>query len=146
MNAIERLLADHVELRRTMDRLADIADQDIQERENLFKKFHELFKAHDKAEDEIVYPAAKEYEPLKKLVLKSYQAHHVVQVGIMELKLLPYNTESWAPKFLVVKDSITMHMDEEEQKLFPKLTQLIDQQKLETLGRDIEALRTKKTA
>lgn len=146
MNAIERLLADHVELRRTMEQLANIADQDIQQRENLFKQFQALFKTHDKAEDSIFYPAAKEYENLKPLVLKSYQAHHVAEVGIMELKLLPYNTESWAPKFLVVKDAIAMHMDEEEQKLFPKAKQVIDTQKLDTLGKEIDALRTKETA
>lgn len=64
--------------------------------DELFQKFKHLFSIHDKAEDDVFYPALKKLPGLVKLVNKGYQAHHLVEVAILELKLIPfYNGESF---------------------------------------------------
>jgi hemerythrin superfamily protein len=141
INAIDQLREDHKNLLSVMDELEDEINNNTGNYQDLFQEFKQIFNMHDKAEDEIVYPVLKEYPDLNKLILKGYQAHHVVEVGILELRITPYTSETWGPKFLVVKDSILSHMTEEEQQLFPLATNHLDQQKLQQMGEEINKSR-----
>lgn len=99
-----------------------------------------MFNKHDKAEDDIFYPALKEFSELDRLVRKDQQAHHVVEVAL-ELRLLPYMSDSWGPKFSVVTDSVICHMAEERKKVFPQALNFLDENKLNELGADIQEQR-----
>lgn len=141
MNAIEILRNDHEHLITVMANLEAAIDAHHAGCDELFQKFKHLFDIHDKAEDDVFYPALKKFPELKKLVDKGYQAHHIVEVAILELKLTPYGNESWGPRFSVVRDSILAHMSEEEEQLFPKVVNLLDKDELENLGYDIDKAR-----
>lgn len=147
MNVITLLKQQHQQLRTVMDKLAQLADTDSDKRDDYFQQFKALFRLHDDIEDKIVYPAFREQKPLEKMILKSYQAHHMAEVGILELKMVPYNTETWAPKFLVVRDSILQHMSEEENDVFPKAEKALSPEELNRLGeRAKELVAEKETA
>lgn len=141
MDAIEILKNDHENLISVMANLEAAIDANHESYDELFQKFKHLFYIHDKAEDDVFYPALKKYPELKKLVNKGYQAHHIVEVAILELKLTPYSNESWGPRFSVVRDCILTHMAEEEEQLFPKVINLLDKNELENLGREIDRTR-----
>lgn len=143
MNIVEQLIDDHEELIVVMEKLGTAIDKSSEECDKLFQNFKDLFRRHDDAEDKIFYPALKKHTTLKKMVLKGYQAHHVVEVGILELRLLPYNSESWGPKFAVIKDSILQHMEEEEEELFPKALELLSSSELSNLSLELNKLRGK---
>ncbi len=141
-NPIEILVDDHKKLKTVMKKITkniEANDKDIFS--ELFNKFKELFNSHDKTEDNIVYPALMEYESLNKLILKGYQAHHMVEVGILELKITPYLAETWGPKFLVIQDCILTHMEEEETLLFPKALKVLSKKKLYSIGDEIVSSR-----
>jgi hemerythrin-like domain-containing protein len=133
-NIFEQLKSDHAKLKSVMDQTEESINRDGKEIDDLFQEFKELFQQHDNVEDKIVYPALRKHEELNKLTLKSYQAHHVAEVGILELRLLPYQSETWGPKFLVIKDSILKHIDDEENILFPKAEKLLDSSEKEALA------------
>lgn len=143
MNAIELLKNDHQQLIAVMDQLETALSTQNSRRDELFQKFKHLFDKHDDAEDEIFYPALKGYNRLDKLVRKGYQAHHVVEVAILELRMMSYDNENWEPKFLVVKDSILLHLKEEETALFPEAETLLAAEKLNELGDKILKQRDK---
>lgn len=142
MNAIKILENDHQELIQVMDKLEKLLSSKNADCDASFQRFKELFNAHDAAEDEIIYPRFKEKEELHKLILKGYQAHHVVHVGILELRLLPYESETWAPKFAVIKDSILAHIEEEEKKIFPFASKLFSDAELDKIGQEVKKQRS----
>lgn len=146
MNIIQLLKKDHNELKEVMEQLDQNANNNLERHqasvEKLFDKFKELFATHDKTEDKIVYPCLKKIKELHYLALKGYEAHHTVEIGILELKLLPYTSESWGPKFSVIRDSILMHMHEEEKELFPEMEKYIDKDILKDLAEQTEDQRS----
>jgi hemerythrin superfamily protein len=137
MNAIQILKKDHKKLIDLMDKIEVSAQNSHKDLDKLFTEFKKEFSLHDESEDNIVYPTFIKHKELKPLILKGYQAHHVVEVGILELRLLPFNSESWLPKFLVIKDSILTHAKEEEKLLFPTASKVINEQTLIKLGKTI---------
>ncbi len=134
MNIIDILITDHHTLIDVMNQLINAIEASSDECDQLFRAFRTTFDQHDDAEENILYPALKQINELKRIVLKGFQAHHVVKVGILELRLLPYTSESWGPKFSVVRDSILLHMEEEEEKLFPLAQTLLSANELEKFG------------
>jgi hypothetical protein len=140
MTIVNLLKQQHQQLIGIMDRLEQVSDVESDSRDEYFQQFKATFNLHDKIEDKIVYPALKKYPELEKLILKSYQAHHVVEVGILELRMVPYNSDNWGPKFSVIRDSIMMHMTEEETKVFPKAEMLVNPQELDKLAAEAKAL------
>ena len=141
-NAIDILKEDHKNLILVMDKLEEALNNNSDDYVNLFQDFKKLFSDHDDSEDKILYPALIEYPELNKLILKGYQAHHMVKVGLLELRIAPYKSEAWEPKFLVIKDSLLAHMSEEENKIFSLASTYLDQSKLENLGNEIVKARS----
>ncbi len=136
MNAIALLKKDHEELIEIMAKLEFAADNGA-EVDKLFQDFKKSFHQHDNAEDEIIYPVFKDIPEFKKLINKGYQAHHIVEVALLELRLIPFLSESWAPKFSVLRDSILVHLEEEENVLFPMAEAKVSEEILNRLGNKI---------
>jgi len=126
MNLLDALMEDHKKIKTVMDSIEVSADKSDDSCDKYFQEFKKLFNVHDKIEDEIVYPKLLQFPELKKLVRKAYQAHHVVEVAILELRLTPYSSENWLAKFSVMHDGILKHIEEEEEMIFPKAKELID--------------------
>ncbi len=141
MNIIQLLKKDHAELEAVMDKLVKLKNHESDSAQKLFDQFKKLFYTHDKVEDKIIYPALIDNKELRPIVLKGYQAHHVVELGILELKLLPFSSENWGPKFAVVRDCIITHAGEEEELLFPEMSKLLDAKKLRELAEQAELQR-----
>ena len=137
MNAINILEEDHKKLISVMEQLEAVAKKQTDECDELFQQFKDTFNQHDDAEDKIFYVACQKHTQLDWLVRKSYQAHHVVEVALLELRLMPYTSDTWAPKFSVVRDSILTHIQEEEAALFPQAATIFSGEELNNLGKQI---------
>ena len=133
MNIFTMLKNDHKELLAVMDKMLVSSNQETKKFDESFQKFKAEFMLHDKIEDEILYPKLLEIPELKQLILKSYQAHHVVEVAILELRITPYSNENWLPKFSVVYDCIKHHIEEEESVVFPEAEKLLDKNEMDNL-------------
>ncbi len=143
MNAIDLLKSQHDRMRDVIAQLETKGQTETNNRDEvdkLFQDFKKLFNLHDRIEDDVLYRKLKDYPELRALALKGEQAHHVVSVGLLELRLMPYFSESWLPKFLVVKDSLLTHMHEEEEILFPKTNELVSESDQEELRDKIQKI------
>ena len=146
---LEILKEDHQKLITTMQTLAEcrgtgtpddpVADlkADSAMHTQLFNDFKQAFKSHDDAEENVFYPELKQYPTLDSLVSKGVAAHHLVKVGIIELRVIPFHHETWPAKFAVVQDSILSHMQEEETLLFPQVAALVSRELLEAIGNKV---------
>lgn len=140
-DAIAQLKKDHENLKGIMAELEKAAYSHDERLSELFKRFRDTFNLHDRLEDEVLYPEMQKHSELKDFALKGWQAHHIVEVGILELRLLPFSSDWWAPKFAVIQQSILTHMDEEENQFFPQVEKIMSQEVLSRLNKEMNDLR-----
>jgi hemerythrin superfamily protein len=144
-DAIVLLKEDHKELRGLFRQFQDTSDQATVRRGQLVDKILELLTVHTYLENECMYPRIRELLPeLDDDVLESYEEHHVADVLSAELATLGPDSERFHAKTTVLIESVTHHMDEEEQDWFPKVRAGLGRKQLQELG--VEMIELKKKA
>jgi hemerythrin superfamily protein len=112
---------------------------------HLVAKMIELLTVHTYIENECMYPEVRKLLPaLEDDILESYEEHHVADVLILELSVLDPEDERFEAKTTVLIESVTHHIDEEEQDWFPKVRDGLTRAQLQQLG--AQMLEMKKTA
>lgn len=144
MNAIDILRKDHESFLVLFKKIDATKDSD-ENREVWYQQFEYLFTLHTLNEEHLFYPAARELTVIKELIDKSYQSHHIVDMGLKELHTVRFRSSEWKPKFQAIRDAILTHLYEEEDVIFPKAAELIEPGKLEAVGRQILQLRNRLT-
>jgi hemerythrin-like domain-containing protein len=140
MDAIELLKADHREVEELLNRIADLEEDDAEERGELFEQVKAKLKAHETIEQEIFYPAAKEAgEEAEEIVSHSYVEHHLVDVLIDEIGEVSPGDEEWTAKTHVLKELVMHHVEEEQDELFPAARNELEKERLEQLGEEMQA-------
>ena len=140
MDAIELLKADHREVEDLLNRIADLEEDDAEERGELFEQLLPRLKAHETIEQEIFYPAAREAgEEAEDIVSHSYVEHHLVDVLLAEIGEASPGDEAWTAKAHVLKELILHHVEEEQDELFPAVRNELEAERLEELGEQMQA-------
>jgi hemerythrin-like domain-containing protein len=134
MDALQLLKKDHDALKKVMDDLESTTERGVKTREELFTKIKSELQVHEAIEEEIFYPELKAHPKAKEIVLEGYEEHNVVDMVMAEIDGLPYDDETWGPKFKVMKENIEHHIEEEEGEMFKKARQVLDEDELDELG------------
>jgi hemerythrin superfamily protein len=134
MNALDLLKDDHRRVEKLLEQMGSTSEDDVSRREELFREFTAEMQAHEIVEEEILYPALKENPKAKEVVLEGYEEHHVVDVILNELNGVAYDDEQWAAKFSVMKENVEHHIEEEEEDMFEKAEEILDESELEEMG------------
>src|SRR5690348_17362735 len=144
-DAIVLLKNDHKEIRKTFDAFEKAGDNAAATKQRLVDKMIEQLTVHTYLENEVMYPRVRELLPdLGEDVLESYEEHHVADVLCSELAALSPESDRFHAKTVVLIESGTHHMDEEEQDWFPKVRDGLGRKTLQELG--AEMIELKKTA
>ncbi|HEU4867703.1 MAG TPA: hemerythrin domain-containing protein [Actinomycetota bacterium] len=138
MDAIALLKKDHEEVKKIMEKLDKTTERGVKTREELFTKLKTELTIHETIEEEIFYPALKEHPKAKEIVLEGYEEHHVVDMVMGEISQTPYDDETWAAKFSVMKENVEHHIEEEEGEMFKQARQVFSKSELEELGTQME--------
>jgi hemerythrin-like domain-containing protein len=134
MDAISLLETDHRKVQKLLDRLDETTDRAVRTREDLFATLRDEITVHEAIEEEIFYPALKEHPRARDIVLEGYEEHHVVDGIIADLARVPFDDETWAAKFAVMKENLEHHIEEEEGDMFAKARRVFDKGELTALG------------
>jgi hemerythrin superfamily protein len=133
-DAIVLLRNDHKEVRSLFREFTAQGTTDAR-KGSIVRKIIELLTVHTYIENEVMYPQVRKLLPdLEDDVLESYEEHHVADVLVMELDTLKPGDERFEAKTMVLIESVTHHMDEEEQDWFPKVREGLGRKKLQELG------------
>jgi hemerythrin superfamily protein len=133
-DAIVLLRNDHKEVR-TLFREFTARDTTAARKGSIVEKIIELLTVHTYIENEVMYPQVRKLLPdLEDDVLESYEEHHVADVLVTELDTLKPGDERFEAKTMVLIESVTHHMDEEEQDWFPKVREGLGRKQLQELG------------
>ena len=134
MDAFKLLEEDHEKVKKLLKEADDTTERGVKTREELFARIKQEMLVHETLEEELLYPTLKEHDKTKEVSLEGYEEHHVVNEIMAELEETPVDDEKWAAKFAVMKENVEHHIEEEEEEMFKKGRQVLDQEKINALG------------
>ncbi len=139
MDALRLLKDDHDKIKKIMSHIEGTSERGVKTREEFFTKMKRELVVHEAIEEEILYPALKEHPKAKDLVLEAYEEHNVVDMVMQEIEETPFDDETWAAKFTVLKENLEHHIEEEESEMFDQCRQVFETEELQELGDEMEA-------
>lgn len=141
-DAIVLLKEDHKEIRRLFREFQSAGDTATATRGRLVERILSLLTVHTYLENEVMYPQVRELLPeVEDHILESYEEHHVADVLCMELAAMDPTDERFTAKTMVLIESVTHHIDEEEQDWFPKVREGLSRTQLQEMGARMLELR-----
>jgi hemerythrin superfamily protein len=138
VDAIQLLKNDH----RKVEKIFSDIEKGNGSREQLFKELATELTVHAEIEEKLFYPAAKDADPTRDLVLESYEEHKQVKMVLSDLEQADKKTEHWMAGLKVLMEDVQHHVKEEENELFPKVKdKVLSKEQLEDLGSRMEQLK-----
>jgi hemerythrin superfamily protein len=143
-DAIVLLKNDHKEIKRLFRQFQEAGEDASARKGRLVEQMIELLTIHTYLENECMYPETRHLLPdLEEDILESYEEHHVADVLCMELSTMNPDDERFTAKTTVLIESVTHHIDEEEQDWFPKVREGLGRKRLQDIGARMLELRKK---
>jgi hemerythrin superfamily protein len=143
-DAIVLLKQDHKEVKALFRKFEQAGDNADKAKEHLVKQIIELLTVHTYIENEGMYPHVRKLLPdLEDDVLESYEEHHVADILCAELWVMSGGDARFDAKTTVLIESVTHHIDEEEQDWFPKVRAGLGRKQLQDLGAQMLELKQK---
>jgi hypothetical protein len=139
MDALTLLKQDHDTVKGMLLKLDETTERAEVTRTEGLEKLKQELTVHEAIEEEILYPALIEFAKTKDITLEAYEEHHVVDTIMAELEQTPVDDETWAAKLTVMKENLEHHIEEEEDDMFKKARQVMDEAELEDLGERMSA-------
>src|SRR5437763_16137801 len=115
MDAIELLKQDHKKVEKIF---TDMEKKEA--RPKLFPELDRELSIHAEIKEKIFYPATKEAEPTRDLVLESIEEHKQIKMVLSDLEKTDNTTEVWGAALKVPKEDVMHHAGEEENERLPK--------------------------
>jgi len=142
MDALELLTTDHKKVKQLFEKAEGNKNDKLQKQ--IFEQIKAELETHAHIEETVFYPAIAKNEELKDMVLESLEEHKQVKTLLREMENLVADSEKFEPKLKVLMENIEHHaVEEEEEKMFPKIRKLMNAAALEQLGQELEAAKTK---
>jgi hemerythrin-like domain-containing protein len=139
-DAVKLLEKDHRRFERLMEEGEETTARARKRRKDVLTTLAAEIVAHERKEEKVLYPALKRHSEARDIVLEGYQEHHVADVLLGELKNMDPADERWGAKFKVLKESLEHHIEEEEGHMFRTARSVLGRERLEELGRRMQAL------
>jgi len=139
-DAVKLLEKDHRRFEKLMEEGEDTTARARKRRKDVLSTLAAEIAAHERKEEKVLYPALKRHSEARDIVLEGYQEHHVADVLVGELKNMDPADERWGAKFKVLKESLEHHIEEEEGHMFRTARSVLGRDRLEELGRRMQAL------
>jgi hemerythrin-like domain-containing protein len=143
MTATELLRNDHQKVMSLIEEL-ETADDEVGMDPTYIETFNhlnELLTMHTYIEEEVFYPAMKEFDEARDLVREFRKEHKEFDQMLAQLSTMAPNVEDFQDILSEMRESLERHLDEEENELFPLAEELCGQSRLQTMGRQMQAIK-----
>lgn len=136
MDAIETLKKDHDRIRSLFSELNETTEP--QELQDCFDKLSNILTIHAEAEEQVLYPKANNCQGTGEVITKGYEDHDKGDQMVLEIKSINPSESEFKQKVKELQSFMLNHLEEEENDLFPKVRQGMDDHKLEELATEIK--------
>jgi hemerythrin superfamily protein len=139
-DALAILVRDHKEVDELFDELGRSDETSaVQRKGELLSTMIEALSVHAAVEEQVVYPVMRTDGEAK--VRHAIADHQNVKERLADLEALAPLDPAVLPAVKVLADEVRAHVAEEENDLFPRLAQALDESALQEMGRAIEQAR-----
>ena len=136
MDGIESLEKDHDRIRSLFVEVEGTVDP--HELQDSFGKLGNLLTIHAEAEEQVLYPEARNCEGTAELIDKGQHEHDKGDQMVLAIKSISANESEFLAKVRELQEFMLNHLDEEENELFPRVRQSMNDKKLEQLGTQLK--------
>jgi iron-sulfur cluster repair protein YtfE (RIC family) len=140
------LKADHEKVSGIFERIEETEEADLAMRQNWFARLRNELEIHAHLEESIFYPALKQAADTRDLVFEAIEEHQEVKVLITEIEGMAVDNDEWGDRIEDLKDAVEHHVEEEENEMFDKARDVLSQEEIEDLGRQMVAEKQKQIA
>jgi hemerythrin superfamily protein len=148
MNAIELLKEDHREALDLIEQLENIdGSLDAEEAEiefaptELFNQLKSALTLHTQVEEQVFYPAMREFEETRDLIAEALEEHQTVDQILEDMSMMSPNDGDFQDRLEELKENLEHHMGEEEDEMFPKAEELCGEKRLNEMGRQMQQIK-----
>lgn len=135
---IQHLLEDHETQRNLAEKLVQAETRG--EKDKFRQSLYQALYPHIEGEDASIFAFLKGFEgETRQDALEAMQEHHVDRILLDELIAADLEDEAFTAKARVLKEVNGHHLEEEEEKHFPRLVELADKDQLNELFQSYEA-------
>jgi iron-sulfur cluster repair protein YtfE (RIC family) len=138
-NAIEVLTKEHRQAEQMMQQLKGTQGADA----TLLQKAGTELRIHMKIEEDVLYPFIRDNIPNGQELMKEAEKEHQEARDALAKVEQTAGTPQFEQALTKLEQGVNHHVQEEENEIFPKLRQHVDQGKLETFGRELEEEHTR---
>ncbi len=89
---------------------------------------------HLLGEEKLFYPQLQQKDELRELVNHAYEEHNEIKSISSELENMDAGSSNWASKIKELNESVSHHVDEEENKVFPAAQKALSQDKAQQIA------------
>jgi hemerythrin superfamily protein len=129
MNAIKFLMEQHREVEQLFEKL----EQGGPDKQQSFDELADALAVHTAIEEKLFYPATKSART-EDLLLEAVEEHLGAKRLLADMLDADVDDPAFDAKVKVLKEQVEHHVKEEEVELFPKVSELFAEAKLEQLG------------
>jgi iron-sulfur cluster repair protein YtfE (RIC family) len=145
MDAITLLKEDHKRVKGLFAKFDKLGERAHKQKRDVVDKIIEELSVHAAIEEQLFYPAAREWAPdTEDHILESLEEHHIVKWVLSELNGMSPDDERFDAKVTVLKENVEHHVEEEEQDWFPEVRKAMGRKALQELGTAMQ--KAKRTA
>ena len=139
MNALDILTSDHRQVDAMIAELEKAGESGAGSAayKSTFEQMVDALNLHMRAEEEILYPAMRQFEEEKEMVIEAYDEHNTVKGLLTQMNELDPASPEFQSNLKQVKTGIQHHVSEEEGEMFPEAREKLGETRLEEIGRQI---------
>jgi hemerythrin superfamily protein len=143
MDATAVLRNDHQTLSRLFAQLSETGTADVAGKRLIFLLIKSELEAHSRVEEEVFYPAVMRLRSprARESVRAALEDHQAIDGIVAEIDQLEPDDPQFGPRVAVLRQSVERHVLAEEGALFAEARIHLTDERLENLGRQIEARR-----
>ncbi len=144
MDALELLKIDHDKVKFLFKQVGTASS--VKEKRGLFNRIFDELTVHSHIEKTVLYPAFTKYPEFKNIIDRSYYEHQQADNLLMEIEKLDQQSPELSSKLDQLIQSVTQHVEEEENELFPMIRKTMRRPEREALGRHLQAAKSEQAA
>ncbi len=137
MDVLKEIKKEHDEFRKLIREIEKLEGED---KRIAFIELYSKLKGHHYAEEKVVFPHVKARAKAedKETILEMVEEHNLGSYQLSLLDRTSLESETWSAKFSVLKEILTHHMDEEEDKFFKLADFVLNDQERKSLYDEFE--------
>jgi hemerythrin superfamily protein len=139
MDAIKLLTQQHREVEKLFEQFEKASDGAKKTKLQLCQKISDMLAVHATIEEKIFYPATKDART-EELLHEAVEEHLSCKRILADLLQKEEIDDEAEAKMTVLKEQVLHHVQEEEKELLPKARKLLDSDRLEELGDEMQSM------